>query len=140
MNRTYWALALDCNVTVLDSVYYAFDHRLNAQCPAYRFWTIVKTIDAVTQINGCVDALSFFDTQLIHKDNYQEVYAQLNYVTWKFPSAGALLVLEMAKNDFGFSLCWRRWLHGQYSQVLWIGRDQEWAERLVVVLHELQCK
>src|SRR4030042_6587138 len=109
MNRTYWALALGCNVVVLDSVYYVFDQYLNQHCPAYRFWKMVKTTDACTKQVGSVHRRSsdYCYTTQIDEHNYQEVYASLYGVEWHFPRPDALLLFDMGRDSWTSSFSWR---------------------------------
>ena len=101
MNRTYWALALGCNVVVLDSVYHALAQFLFESSAAYRLWKIVRIIDALTQKAGQlqetrirVPRKSAATTAMLNVQNHQNVYLDWDSIVWSFPGDAAQLVLN----------------------------------------------
>ena len=142
MNRTYWALALRCNGIVLDSLCYALDHCLFERSAAYRFWKLVRTMDALLQsrgrplpMPGVIQSL-----QEVTESNYQAVYAGCNVVEWYLPDFRNWVAHVMIHYDAShewFELKYWRWTSPRVPLYLCFGDARRVLELLPTALHKV---
>ena len=141
MNRTYWALALGCNAIVLDSVYYALDHCLFECFAAYRFWKIVKTINALRQQKGRLFYKSIWTyaveiPEKLNEHNYRDLYDKGGMVEW--PTDTTCLSFRFDAQHPAECIIDVRRYAVPGIRVLLCGDGKNWLERLPAVLRELE--
>ena len=132
MNRTYWALALGCNAIVIDSVYCALDHWLFEHQPAYRFWKIVKTIDAfMLNNNSRLGSVTYgWGSQTTTECITQQLCGNRCQVEWPFPTDASILSLRPRVGAIDCSdlrLHWRpnMYMYNNLAKTHYLGRDDK---------------
>ena len=154
MNRTYWALALDCNVVVLNTVKYAIQAAWCQLLPEVRFYLVANTISAWYK-----SPMRIKDEQPVKvtAENHSEIYRLClqtdEYPTeesyWNTPACGTLLELHLDVYPEGFRLH-ESFLFGlrdtsqvdfsDVDKVLLEGDGGDWLYRLPDVLRALDDK